>query len=189
MKIKDKFVLYRKTNITMKTSTTNLCIGILSASLCFFSCGGGSQDKQAQDNKTASPAVEATATETASTTLVVEGDDLMKFNTSELKVKVGEPISLTLRHTGKMAKEVMGHNLVLLKKGTDVSAFAQAAMAAKDTEYIPSSLADAVISHTELIGGGEESTITFTLTEAGNYEFICSFPGHAALMKGVVIAE
>jgi azurin len=80
----------------------------------------------------------------------------------------------------------MGHNFVLLTKGTDIAKFATAAMNAKATEYIPSK---GVIAHTKLIGGGESTTIKFTVSAKGTYDFICSFPGHYAMMKGKFIVE
>ena len=178
--------------MTMTTTTsTKLCLGLLSANLLFFSCGNPSTEKHNHEEHAAteSTTVASPSAESTSNDLLIEGDDQMKFNQSEFKVKVGEPINLTLRHSGKLAKEVMGHNLVVLKSGTDVDAFAKAALQAKDDEYIPTSLSDAIISHTALVGGGEASTISFTLAEAGTYDFICSFPGHAALMKGIIIAE
>lgn len=120
--------------------------------------------------------------------VVVNSDDAMKFDVSEIKVKAGEEIKLTLNHTGKLAKDVMGHNFVVLAKGTDVQAFANAAIQAKANDYIPEGN-DSVLAHTKVIGGGESDTITFTLKEKGTYEFICSFPGHSFMMKGVIIVE
>lgn len=134
-----------------------------------------------------SPAA-GTATPTSGT-IIIEGDDQMRFNKSEINVKAGEELTFTLKHTGKMGKEVMGHNMVILKPGTDIAAFGLEANKAKDTNYIPASLASSVIAHSDLIGGGEETTFQVTLPEAGRYDFICSFPGHLALMKGVIIAE
>lgn len=120
--------------------------------------------------------------------VVVNSDDAMKFDVSEIKVKAGEEIKLTLNHTGKLAKDVMGHNFVVLATGTDVQAFANAAIQAKANDYIPEG-DDRVLAHTKVIGGGESDTITFTLKEKGTYEFICSFPGHSFMMKGVIIVE
>lgn len=117
-------------------------------------------------------------------TIVINSDDQMKFDLSEIKVKAGEKIKLTLNHTGKLPKNAMGHNFVLLTKGTDVTTFSQAAMNAKDTEYIP---AKGVLAHTNLIGGGESTTVEFTAPAKGTYDFICSFPGHYAMMKGKFI--
>lgn len=119
-------------------------------------------------------------------TIVINSNDQMRFDTNEIRVKAGEKIKLTLNHTGKLPKNAMGHNFVLLEAGTDVAKFSQAAMNAKATEYIPSK---GVIAHTKLIGGGESTTIEFTAPKKGTYEFICSFPGHYAMMKGKFIVE
>ena len=119
-------------------------------------------------------------------TIVINANDQMRFDTNEIRVKAGEKVKLTLNHTGKLAKNVMGHNFVLLTLGTDIQKFSQAAMNAKASDYIPSS---GVITHTKLIGGGESSTIEFTAPKKGTYNFICSFPGHYTMMKGKFIVE
>jgi azurin len=120
--------------------------------------------------------------------ITIEGNDQMKFNLSEIKVKEGDTVVLTLKHVGKLPKAAMGHNWVLLAKGVDMKAFATSALQAKANEYIPEGTED-VIAHTALIGGGEETTIEFTAPAAGEYTFICSFPGHYALMNGKFIVE
>ena len=125
----------------------------------------------------------------ASNVLVVEGNDQMQFNTKELRATAGQPITLTLKHVGKVPKEAMGHNLVILQEGTDETAFATKAMNAKDTDYIPASEKASIIAHTKLLGGGEEDTIEFTIDKKGTYNFLCTFPGHFAMMKGVLIVE
>jgi len=119
-------------------------------------------------------------------TIVLNSNDQMKFDKTEIRVKAGEKIKLVLNHTGKLPKNAMGHNFVLLTKGTDVQKFATAAMNDKATEYIPSK---GVLAHTKLIGGGESTTIEFTVPAKGTYDFICSFPGHYAMMKGKFIVE
>ncbi len=123
------------------------------------------------------------------TEITISGDDQMKFDTDAITVPAGKKVKLTLVHTGKLAKEAMGHNWVLLKPGIDPQEFAGAAMKAKESDYIPESRVGDVIAHTDLIGGGESTTITFDAPEAGMYEFICSFPGHSGMMKGVFIVE
>jgi azurin len=120
--------------------------------------------------------------------IVIESNDQMKFDLSEIKVKAGDTIVLTLKHVGKLPKAAMGHNWVLLEQGTDMGKFAQKAVQARDNEYIPAD-DEGVIVHTALIGGGEETTIEFEAPAAGEYTFICSFPGHYALMNGTFIVE
>ena len=111
----------------------------------------------------------------------------MLFDRSVIKVKSGESVTLTLNHTGRIAKEFMGHNFVLLKETTDVDDFAQRAMLAKDSEYIPEG--DETYAYTRMIGGGENDTITFDAPEAGTYIFLCTFPGHYQVMRGEFIVE
>lgn len=120
--------------------------------------------------------------------ITIEGNDQMKFNKNELKVKAGQTVKLTLKHVGKMKKAVMGHNWVLLTKGTDINAFGQKAVDAKANDYIPEG-SDQIIAHTDLVGGGESTTVEFEAPEAGTYDFICSFPGHFSVMKGKFIVE
>lgn len=119
--------------------------------------------------------------------ITLASNDQMQFDMDEIRVKAGQTVTLTLTHTGSLDKTVMGHNFVLLTQGTDIATFGQQAMMAKDTEYIPEG--ESVIVHTALIGGGESDTITFEAPAAGTYDFICSFPGHYALMKGKFIVE
>ena len=112
----------------------------------------------------------------------------MQYDQVYLKVKAGSKIKLTLKHVGSMAKTVMGHNFVLLKKGTNMATFAQEAVAAKDNEYVPEG-SDAVIAHTIMLGGGEETTIEFDAPAKGTYDYLCSFPGHYGVMKGKLVVE
>ena len=49
----------------------------------------------------------------------------MMYDKKTIEVKPGKNIILTLNHKGKIAKEFMGHNFVLLKKGVNVNEFAK----------------------------------------------------------------
>ncbi len=120
--------------------------------------------------------------------ITIEGNDQMRFNKDEIRVKAGQTVRLTLKHVGQMDKNAMGHNWVLLTQGTGIPEFGGAAVSAKDNDYIPEGT-DKVIAHTKMIGGGESATIEFEVPEKGTYDFICSFPGHYSLMKGKFIVE
>ncbi len=120
--------------------------------------------------------------------LEVISNDQMEFIPNMLLVNAGQKIVLTLKHTGKLDKSIMGHNLVLLKKGTSIEKFGQAALTFSQNDYIPTN-SNAIIAYTDLIGGGESSTITFDAPDKGIYDFICSFPGHWSIMKGKLIVK
>lgn len=174
--------------------TLKLGIATILASFTLWSCGGSGEKKTESsssstvETKPTEPPVTSSSVE-LSQNIMLEGNDQMKFNTTEFRVKAREPIHLTLKHVGTMKKDVMGHNVVVLKKGVDLTAFDAEAMKAKSTDYIPASLKHEIIAHTKLLSGGESDSITFSLDEPGTYEFLCSFPGHATFMKGKIIAE
>lgn len=111
--------------------------------------------------------------------------DDMKFNANEIRVKGGEKVTVNLTHMGQLPAATMGHNFVLLKKGVDLQQFALKAMNSAETEYIPAG--DQVIAHTKIIGGGESTSVTFDAPEPGVYDFLCTFPGHFAVMQGKFI--
>ena len=119
--------------------------------------------------------------------IVLNSFDTMVFDKKVIEVKSGKKILLTLNHKGKIGKEFMGHNFVLLKKGTDVDEFAKRAVKAKTSDYIPEG--NETIAYTKMIGGGESTTINFQAPEPGIYVYICSFPGHYSLMKGKFIVK
>lgn len=155
---------------------------LLVSGLVALVAAGCSKNQEA----TASAAPAAAAAN--SQVIKLTGNDAMKFNITTINVKVGEEVTLTLTNVGTMPKQAMAHDFVLLKPGSDAGAFAMAAVS--NPGKIPADLAGEVVAHTELLGPGESQTVKFTLTEAGTYPFLCSFPGHYQTgMKGVVIAK
>ena len=153
------------------------------------SCGG--DEKKADDGKekVTLGSKKTSQKDDSKVNLALAGNDLMKYDKTELKVKAGQEVTLTLRHQGKGDIKIMGHNFVLLKQGIIIPAFAaKAAAAGQKEDWIPEGGKD-VIAHTKMIGGGQSTTVTFTAPAAGTYDFICSFPGHSGLMKGKFIVE
>ncbi len=123
------------------------------------------------------------------TELELTAGDAMSYSTTNLAAKAGEEITLRFRHTGQMPKNAMGHNVVILQPGTDLAAFATAAVeAGPDANYVPAG-AEQVVAHTRLLGGGESAEIKFTITEPGTYPFVCTFPGHYAMMQGELVVQ
>lgn len=165
-----------------------ISIVMLMGVLAITSCGKKETPQTEEPQVTETPSDEGQQT-AVSNVLVIEGNDQMQFSTNELRALAGKPITLTLKHVGKIPKEAMGHNLVILKEGTDEAAFAAKAINAKDTDYIPVSEKASIVAHTKLLGGGEEDTIEFTVDKKGTYNFLCTFPGHVAMMKGILIVE
>src|SRR5690625_1844863 len=112
----------------------------------------------------------------------------MHISQQHLTVAPGAKVTIKLVNKSRLPPSAMSHNWVLLKQTTDVDAFASAAQNARSDHYIPQSMKDDIIAHTKMLGGDESDTITFTAPEKpGDYEYICTFPGHYnAGMKGVL---
>jgi len=170
------------------------------------SCGGGSGSNENSsvtpaDTSTAAPADTSTASQApgadipgidtvaVSDHIKLDGMDDMKYDRTLFKVKAGQKVTLDFKNIGKLPAAAMSHNVVILKPGTDVQAFGEAAISAAATEHIPPSMKDDVIAHTKLLGPGQSDQITFTLPGAGVYDFICTFPGHFGTMHGQIVAE
>lgn len=163
-------------------------IVLLAVSMLSFGCGGEEKKEDKKDNiRIQTKSDEAKPDENVAN-LSITGDDLMQYSTKELRVKEGQKVRLTLRHIGKMEKNVMGHNVVILKQGVDAAEFAARAATERDNDYIPPG-SDQIIAYTQMIGGGQTTTIEFDAPAAGEYDFLCSFPAHFALMNGKFIVE
>jgi azurin len=116
------------------------------------------------------------------------GNDQMRFSATRIEVKAGEKVRIELKNAGTLPKEAMGHNLVVLKPGSDPIAFGAKAMAAKPTDYVPADATE-VLGHTKVLGPGEQALLELEPLAPGSYPFLCSFPGHVGLMNGQLIVQ
>ncbi|UCJ18455.1 azurin [Pseudomonas sp. MM211] len=125
----------------------------------------------------------------AECTVEVHSTDQMTFDTKEIEVsKSCKTFTIELKHVGNLPKHVMGHNLVLAKTADVQGVSTDGIAAGVDKGYLKEG-DERVIAHTKLIGGGESDSVTFDVSKldaAQSYQFFCSFPGHAALMKGAL---
>ena len=170
----------------------NLRLLLASALVAFLSAGCGQKDATSSTAASSgSPTAAAPATKAGPRTIEITAGDNMKFSLATIEAKPGEEIKVVLTNVGSQPKEVMGHNWVLLKAGTDAAAFDAAAVAAKATDYIPEGMKDQIVAHTALIGPRKSDEVTFKVPDApGDYPFLCTFPAHYQVgMKGVLTVK
>lgn len=121
--------------------------------------------------------------------LTVDSNDAMQFSTKEITVsKSCKEFTINLTHSGKLAKNVMGHNWVLVKT-SDLRDVANDGLAAGLENHYVKPDDDRVIAFTDIIGGGEETSVTFPVSKLSAdevYTFFCSFPGHFSIMQGTL---
>jgi azurin len=176
--------------------------GAIAAVLMALGCGGDKEKETVQQQPApvesppsaappspAQPEVAAVVVKPDADGVVrITGNDQMRFSANRIEVPAGKKIKLELKNIGVLPKEAMGHDLVVLRAGTDPMAFGAKAMTAKATDYIPPDAKDQIVAHTKLLGPGESDTIEFEVPAAGSYPFLCTFPGHVAIMSGTLVA-
>ena len=112
----------------------------------------------------------------------------MMYTVTEFKVKAGAAVRLTLENP-----TATPHNLVIVKPGTDEEiGMAGNAMAADpqgaSKHFVPDS--DKVLFATKLLQPDTSETLRFFAPkEPGEYPYVCTFPGHWVIMRGVMIVE
>lgn len=109
----------------------------------------------------------------------------MKFDKDTLKVKRRTTVKLTFNNAS--TDMAMMHNFVLIDPGTAQAVADLGLKAGKEKQYVPD--ISAVYVSTKMTSPGETTTILFPAPAAGNYMFICTYPGHYSVMQGVFIVE
>lgn len=117
----------------------------------------------------------------------IAGGDNMQFDKKEIVVAADcTEVEVTLKHSGKLPAQAMGHNWVLAKS---------ADVAGVSTDGIGAGIANdhikkgdtRVLAHTKIVGGGQTTSVKFStalLKKGEAYSFFCTFPGHWSIMKG-----
>ena len=109
----------------------------------------------------------------------------LQFAEKELEIRIGERISLVFENP-----DVVPHNWVLGAMGSTGSLVEEANRMISEPgalarHYVPDS--PEVLVHTRLVEPAKSTTIHFTApTVPGDYPYLCSFPGHAMIMRGVL---
>lgn len=132
---------------------------------------------QAEDFDPKTPVTELTIT-----------TDKMQFlyDIKEFTVKAGTTVKITLVVPSDAIPQP--HNLVLIKPGKEAMVVQGAMGMMADPQglakgYVPES--EDVVAHTKLINPGETDVLELEIpAETGEYPYICTFPGHFAIMKG-----
>ena len=114
----------------------------------------------------------------------------LAYDTKEFTVKAGQKVKLTLVNPAD-SQNLQPHNLILIKPGKLGAMIATVNDPSKlsDPNWITNPIPESedILHHTKLLKPGEQETLEFTApTEAGDYPFLCSYIGHAAIMNGVM---
>ncbi len=120
-------------------------------------------------------------------TIDIEIDHFLRFSQTLIEVADGAEVTIVLKNTSKLKN--VTPNFVLLRPEADAARFSNAAMNAKESGYIPDAMREWVVAHTDLAPAGQSVRTTFTAKGKGEYLFISSYPGHAAMARGKLIVK
>jgi azurin len=119
----------------------------------------------------------------------IAGTDQMQFDKKEIVIAPDcTEVEVTLKHSGKLPAQAMGHNWVLTKTADAAGVAADGLGAGLPNDHIKKG-DTRVIASTKIIGGGQTTTVKFPtskLKKGEAYTYICTFPGHSSIMKGVL---
>ena len=133
----------------------------------------------------------AAAAPAAGRLIELTGNDQMKYNLATIAAKPGEALHVRIKSIGTIPKAAMGHNFVLLAKGTDPKAFTNAAANAYARATSRQSSKRRCSRPLRSSDLARSADVTFKApTAPGTYTFLCSFPGHfLAGMKGTLVVK
>lgn len=107
----------------------------------------------------------------------------LKYNISNVTVKASSKIKLTFKNTDDML-----HNVVITTPGDADEVGKRALNLGLNGErmsFVPAM--SKVLHHTLLLQPGKSETIYFTAPDkAGEYPYICTYPGHYIVMRGII---
>ncbi len=112
----------------------------------------------------------------------------LQFAPKELKAKAGQPVKIVFENP-----DLMPHNLVLITPGAEEEIGLLADQMATKADgmaksFIPESTK--ILQFTKLIEAKGKAELSFTApTLPGRYPYICTFPGHWHIMRGVLIVD
>jgi azurin len=108
----------------------------------------------------------------------------MAFDKIKLTAPAGAEVHLTLKNNATVA--TLPHNWVLVKPGTEAAVAAAGLKLGEPAGFFDVRDKDA-LAHIPMAKPGETTEGTFTApTEPGDYPYICTYPGHYMMMKGVL---
>jgi azurin len=137
----------------------------------------------------AAPAAAAPAA-VAEITIKPDTANPLAYDTKEFKVKAGQKVKLIFNNVHPAVPQP--HNIVIAKAGSKDKLLGLAMQMATAPDgmakgFIPE--APEILFHTKLLQPNQSETLEFTAPAAGEYPYMCTFPGHGAIMNGVMKVE
>jgi len=112
----------------------------------------------------------------------------MLFTVKRFEVQAGKPVKLIFTNP-----DVTQHNLVIVKPGAAMEIGMAGNMMATQKDgikkhFVPKS--DKILHHTKLLNQDTAEVLRFKApTTPGEYPYLCTFPGHWVIMRGIMVVK
>jgi azurin len=150
----------------------------------------GEAPKTAAAEKPAKPAAAPASGEVSEVLLKPDPANPLAYDVKAFSVKANSTVKLTFENIHPTVPQP--HNVVIGVPGSKDKILAAAMQLAADPQgmakgYIPES--EDVLFHTKLLQPGQTEVLEFAAPAAGQYPYVCTFPGHGILMNGIMTVE
>ncbi|MFK8114034.1 MAG: PVC-type heme-binding CxxCH protein [Rubripirellula sp.] len=117
--------------------------------------------------------------------------EVMKFTEEQIAVRAGQPVKIVFTNP-----DATDHNLVIVQPGALEEVGMAANAMARDpkfanSDFIPREKRKLILQATKMIGPTRKSRVQVLRFKApttpGIYPYVCTFPGHWVVMKGVMV--
>lgn len=117
--------------------------------------------------------------------------EVMRFTTEQFSVRSGQPVKVVFTNP-----DATDHNLVIVKQGALEEVGMAANAMARDpknanSDFIPKEKRSLILQATKMIGPTRKSRVHVLRFQApeepGIYPYVCTFPGHWVVMKGIMV--
>ena len=166
----------------MKKSMKKTTKLIATLSLMFlFACGGG-ESKEVQNVKNSISEIDSNEKKWEEFQVDALGNTMseMRYSTKSITVKEGSWVRVIL--TNKGVDNAMLHNIAFIKYGTRKQVAMEAVNNFPSEDFVKKN--ENIIAYSAVANPGESITLEFRAPAKGNYEFLCTYPGHAEIMRG-----
>jgi plastocyanin len=117
---------------------------------------------------------------TSDTTITIRASgSTLEFTPARVSARAGTRVRIRFINEGTLP-----HNLVVPKSEDDIDALALAAYQAGETNYVPVEQKEKLLGWTTLASPGQTVEVSLVMPAAGEYTYICLFPGHSNSMFG-----
>ena len=104
----------------------------------------------------------------------------MKYDVESITVKEGSWIRINLENQG--IDNSMMHNIVFINYGTRKMVASEAIKIWPSQNFVANK--KNIIAFSSVAKPGESVILEFKAPKKGNYEYLCTYPGHAEIMRG-----